>query len=178
MKYSIIIFLGLLVTSCGMKQAFTNNLKEEFNLEPESQMKKVQFYISQTITLQRVKQTGTQGTTESGVLVTNKSKVEDRIIIQAHTPGVFEGYGKNNEMLIRFEAGQGRYLTFNVRQDNSGNAKFYLVAEWDMNRGGQITYNNEKYVLDSYANNAYLLVVLKKLQRTKRTDRVVKGMKV
>ncbi len=177
MKYLVILALGIVLTSCGTKVPFTNEIKEEFGLDAETQLKKVQFYISQTIVLQRVKSSGSQGTAENGVLVTNRNKEEDRITIQAQTPAVFESYGKTGEMTIRFEVGQGRVLTFNVRQENA-TAKYYLVAAWDMNRGGELTYGNEKYTIQSSAGNAYLMVMLKKLQKTKRRDRVVKGMRV
>lgn len=177
MKYVAIICLTIALASCGTKVPFTNQLKDEFGLDAETRMKRVQFYISQTIILQRVKQSGTQGTAENGVLVTNRNKEEDRVTIQAQTPAVFEGYGKNGEMIIRFEVGQGRFLTFNVRQESSS-SKYYLVANWDMNRGGELTYGNEKYTVQSAAGNAHLMVMLKKLQRTKRKDRVVKGMRV
>lgn len=177
MKLLSVITLSVLLFSCGSKIPFTNQIKDEFGLDAETQMKKVQFYISQTIILQRVRQSGSQGTAENGVLVTNKSKEEDRITIQAQTPAVFEGYGKNGEMIIRFEVGQGRFLTFNVRQEGAS-SKYYLVATWDMNRGGELLYGNEKYTVQSSAGNAYLMVMLKKLQKTKRKDRVVKGMRV
>lgn len=177
MKYFLIIFIGVLLTSCGRKVAFTNQIKDEFGLDAETQLKKVQFYISQTIVLQRVKQSGTQGTTESGALVTNKNREEDRITIQAQTPAIFEKYGPTGEMTIRFEVGQGRVLSFNVRQQGN-TSRYYLVAAWDMNRGGELTYGNEKYTVQSSAGNAYLMVMLKNLQKTKRKDRVVKGMKV
>lgn len=177
MKLLSVITLSVLLFSCGSKIPFTNQIKDEFGLDAETQMKKVQFYISQTIILQRVRQSGSQGTAENGVLVTNKSKEEDRITIQAQTPAVFEGYGKNGEMIIRFEVGQGRFLTFNVRQEGAS-SKYYLVATWDMNRGGELLYGNEKYTVQSSAGNAFLMVMLKKLQKTKRKDRVVKGMRV
>lgn len=177
MKYLIIIIIGISLTSCGSKIAFTNQIKDEFGLDAATQMKKVQFYISQTIILQRVRQSGTQGTADKGVLVSNKSKEEDRITIQAQTPAIFESYGSNGEMVIRFEVGQGRVLSFNVRQEGA-TSKYYLLANWDMNRGGELTYGNEKYTVQSSAGNAYLMVMLKKLQKTKRKDRVVKGMRV
>lgn len=177
MKYVLVLLVGLLFTACGSKVPFTNNIKDEFGLDAEKQVKRVQFYISQTIILQRVKQSGSQGTAENGVLVTNSSKQEDRITIQAQTPAIFESYGPNGEMMIRFEVGQGRVLSFKVRQ-NGNDSKYYLDATWDMNRGGELTYGNEKYTVQSSAGNAYLMVMLKKLQKTKRQDRVVKGMKV
>jgi len=172
-----ISLLVLFVSACGTKVPFTDQIREEFGLDAETKMRKVQFYISQTITLQKVRQSGTQGTADKGALVTSKNLEEDRIIIQAQTPAVFEGYGKNGEMIIRFEVGQGRFLTFNVRRETSS-ARYYLVANWTQNRGGEIDYANEKYTIPSSSGNAYLMVLLKKMQKTKRKDRRVKGMKV
>ncbi len=177
MRYLALIIVGLVLASCGRKVAFTNQLRDEFGLESENMMKKVQFYTSQTIILQRSKESGNQGTAQNGALVTNKNKEEDRITIQAQTPGIFEGYGEDGSIIVRFEVGVGRTISFAVRQQGP-TAKYYLVAEWDMNRGGEMNYGNELYTVQSSAGNAYLMVLLKKLQKTKRKDRVVKGMKV
>lgn len=177
MKYLVALTLIITLIGCATKVPYTNQIKEEFNLHTEKQLKQVQFYLSQTITLQRERQSGSSSTDESGALVTNKSSEEDRITFQAHTPAIFEGTNEKGDMQIRFEAGNGRYLTFNVRQENQ-TAKFYLVAAWEMNKGGEIIYGNQKYSVASTAGNAYLLVKLKKLQQTKRQDRVVRGMKV
>lgn len=177
MKYTALIIVGLVIASCGRKVAFTNQIKDEFGLEAETQMKKVQFYTSQTIILTRSKESGNQGTAQNGALVTNKSKEEDRITIQAQTPGIFEAYDDKGGVIVRFETGQGRTISFAIRQEGA-TAKYYLVADWDMNRGGEVIYGNEKYTVQSSAGNAYLMVLLKKLQKTKRKDRVVKGMRV
>jgi len=173
-----IALLFFIASGCGRARvAFTDQIREEFGLDAETKMRKVQFYISNTIILQRVSQSGTQGTADKGVLVTSKNREEDRVIIQAQTPAVFEGYGKNGEMIIRFEVGQGRFLTFNVRRETSS-ARYYLVANWTQNKGGEIDYANERYTVASSAGNAYLMVPLKKMQKIKRQDRRVKGMKV
>lgn len=177
MRYLALAVLAIVMASCGRKVAFTNQLRDEFGLESENMMKKVQFYTSQTIILQRSKESGNQGTAQNGALVTNRNKEEDRITIQAQTPGVFESFGENGEIIVRFEVGVGRTISFAVRQEGAS-SKYYLVADWDMNRGGEITYGNELYTVQSSAGNAYLMVLLKKLQKTKRKDRVVKGMKV
>jgi hypothetical protein len=52
-----------------------------------------------------------------------------------------------------------------------------LVADWK-ERTGTIIYGNETYNVQSGGSSAYLIVKQKKLQRTKRKDRIVKGMKV
>ena len=81
------------------------------------------------------------------------------------------------ELIIRFETGVGKTLTFAARPGQQ-TSKYYLVADWSSQKGGELKYGNETYVTASSSGNAHLMVVLKKLQRTKRKDRIVKGMKV
>ncbi|MCO5259421.1 MAG: hypothetical protein M9916_04695 [Crocinitomicaceae bacterium] len=177
MKYFVVIIVAVLFTSCGAKVPFTETLRQDFDLESEAQLKQIQFYISQTIVLKRAKQISGSGTTENGALVSKSNKEENRIIIQAQTRGVLEKYNESGEMYIRFENGAGRYLTFKVNQPNNNN-KYHLDAKWDASRGGELIYGNEKYIVDAGAGRAYLMVILKKLQNTKRKDRVAKGIRV
>ena len=177
MKYLAIIVVAFVLSSCGKKVAYTNQLRDEFGLEDVKTIKKVQFFTSQTIILVRSKESGSIGTAQDGALVTNKNKTEDRITIQAQTPCVFEEFSATGEVVIRFEVGVGKTMAFALRQQ-SETGKYYLVAKWDVNRGGEINYGNEVYTVQSSAGNAYLMVKMKNLQKTNRKDRVVKGMKV
>ena len=176
MKYIAILSLGLLLFSCGIKVPLTDQLKTEYDLTDKN-MKKVQFYVSQTIILERSKTTGTQGTSDDGTLVANKSSEQDRVIIPSNTKGIFESYGPNGEAFIRFEVGVGNVLKFAIRP-NQTTGKYYLVADWKQDKGGEISYGNQTYYATSASGNAYLMVVLKKLNKTRRKDRIVKGMKV
>ena len=175
MKFITLFSLGLILFSCGTKVPVTNQLKEEYDLN-EKNMKIVQFYTSQTIILQRSKTSGSQGA-EDGKLVTSKNSEQDRIIIPSNTKCVFDSYGSNGEVFIRFEVGVGKTLKFAVRQGQS-TGKYYLVANWKPDLGGEINYGNETYFATADSGTAYLMVVLKKLNKTRRKDRVVKGMKV
>lgn len=175
MKYIILFALGIFLFSCGQKIAYTNQLKEEYNLN-EANLKKVQFYTSSRIILTKSKVSGNQGT-DDGALVSSKSSEQQRIIIEPNVKCVFDGFGPNGEMIIRFEVGNGNVLKFATRpQQNTG--KFYLVADWTQDKGGKITYGNDIYFADPGSGSTYLMVVLKKLNKTKRQDRRVKGMKV
>jgi hypothetical protein len=175
MKFITLFSLGLILFSCGTKVPVTNQLKEEYDLN-EKNMKIVQFYTSQTIILQRSKTSGSQGASD-GKLVTSKNSEQDRIIIPSNTKCVFDSYGSNGEVFIRFEVGVGKTLKFAVRQGQA-TGKYYLVANWKPDLGGEITYGNETYYATADSGTAYLMVVLKKLNKTRRKDRVVKGMKV
>lgn len=178
MKYLFILLLGVITLSaCGKKVAYTNAIRDEYGLDNVDAIKKVQFYTSQTIILEREKTSGNQGTSDDGTLVDNSNKTEDRVIIPMNTKCVFEKFGENGEVFLRFEVGVGKTLTFKTRQDLP-TGKYYLVANWEMNKGGELEYGNETYTVPASAGNAYLNVVIRKLQKTKRKDRIVKGMKV
>lgn len=167
--------VAIVLASCGQKVAYTDALKEEFDLTPQN-MVKVQFFTSATIILDKSKTSGNQTTGNDGALVVNSSKTEDRVIIPTNTKCIFEKIGDNNEVIIRFEIGTGKTLKFATRPTQT-NGKYYLVADWK-STGGSLIYGNETYTVQSGSSSAYLQVLLRKLQRTKRKNRVVKGMKI
>lgn len=178
MKYLFILLVGTVLVSCGTRVAFTPAVVEEFGLDNLQAIKKVQFITSTTIILEKTKQSGNQTTDEDGKLITSTSKDQNRIIIPSGTKCLFDSYGPNGEIIVRFEVGQGKVLTFALRQ-GSNSGRFYLVANWDNGtRGGTIEYGNDMYIATDASGSAYLQVLRKKLDKTKRKDRVVKGMKV
>jgi hypothetical protein len=177
MKYTLLFIVGILLASCGTKVPYTNEIRDEFSLDSDKQLRKVQFFTSATIILEKSKSQEGQGTTDDGALVTSSSSQQDRVIIPVNTKCIFEGYGPNGELMLRFETGVGKTISFTVRA-NQASGKYYLVADWSQDKGGKLTYGNETFYANSSSGNAYLMVVLKKLQKTKRKDRVVKGMKV
>jgi hypothetical protein len=177
MKYLVLSVLSVVIlTSCGVKKPLTNAIKEEYNLN-ESNIRQVQFFVSSEIVLEQTSKKGTSGTTNDGTLVSSNSNEKNRILILPRTKCIFEEYGPNKEVIIRFETGQGRTLRFATRP-NMDNGKFYLLADWEQNKGGKIEYGNEIYYATPSSGSAHLMVKVKNSQRTKRKDRVVKGMKV
>jgi hypothetical protein len=176
MRSLVFFTLLLIVASCGTRVPFTDALKEEFDLSPENMMK-VQFFTSSVIILEKSSSSGNQSTGDDGSLVVNSSKTQDRVIVPAGTKCVFEKIGDNNSIVVRFELGTGKVLKFNTRTSQT-TGKYYLVTEAKENTAGTVNYGNETYTVAQGAGSAHLQVILKKLQKTKRKDRVVKGLKV
>lgn len=173
--FSVIVLA--ILSSCGVKKPFTNALKDEYNLT-EQTMKEVQFYVSSEIILERSSQKGSSGTTQNGTLVSTSSKEQERIIIMPRTKCKLEKTAENGTVLIRFEVGAGRFITFSTRP-NMENGKYFFKAEWEQGKGGKIIYGGDDvYYAVPSSGEAYLMVKVRKSQRTKRRDRVVKGMKV
>ena len=179
MKYLLILFVGVLLASCGTQIAYTNSVKEEFGLESEAKVKKVQFMVSTTVKLIRSSSSANQGTDDSGVLVSNSNSQEEIVTIPIGTYGVFEEFGENGEIVVRFEIGPQKVLHF-VTRAGQPNGKFYIQADWraDVKKGGKIEYGNQTYYVAKEGGSAYLMVLKKKLHKTKKKDRIVKGLKV
>jgi hypothetical protein len=178
MKRTLPLFIFVTLLSCGVKVPYTNEIKEEFDLSTADKIKKVQFFTSATIIMQKSKETGGQGTAEDGALVTSSNKEQNRVIIPINTKCIFDSFGPNGEIIVRFELGVGKTIAFAVRQSQGTNTKYYLVADWNQDKGGKLNYGNEPYFATAASGTAYLMVKRKNLQKTKRKDRVVKGMKV
>ncbi len=168
-------FVALLVSSCGTMVPYTDSLKDQFDLSPEN-LVKVQFYTSANVILEKSSSSGNQTTGNDGTLVSNTSSTQERVIIPKNTPGRFEKLGANNEIIVRFEVGNGKTLSFATRPTQT-NGRYYLVADWKQN-GGTVEYGNTTYNVQSGGSSSYLVVKQRKLARKKRKDRIVKGMKV
>jgi hypothetical protein len=177
MRWITFLLVSIVVVSCGARVPFTSQMIEDYNLYSEKQLAKVQFYTSQTITLNRVKKVASGNHASNGVLVENSSNHQDRITIQAQTPGIVEKSGEDGQIYIRFEQGKGKFLSFKVRP-NAQNGRFYLDAQFTMNNGGELTYGEDRYSVSSAAGQTYLMVVVKKIQNSTSRDRVVRGMKI
>ena len=177
MKFLVYLSLFFLAISCAIRQPITAEMKKEYNLDTPDAMKKVQFYTSSAIVLERVVTNGGKAKTDDGTLVTSKSKEENRVIIPSLTKCIFENYDANGDIIVRFEIGSGRIIKFGIREGQS-NERYYFVAKWDYDKGAEVSYGNEIYYATSNSANACLLVSIKKLQKTRRKDRIVKGLKV
>lgn len=176
MKILVALLTVVILGSCATKVPYTTKIRAEFDLTPEK-MKKVQFYTSEIIILERSdKQQKVATTSQSGELVTSERSTSERIVIPANRPCVFEQMEEDGTVQIRFEMGDGRVLRFAERQ-NISNGRFYLVAQW-ANGKGELDYGGSVYYAVRQSASAYLMVKLKNWKKNQRKDRVVKGMKI
>ena len=176
-----LVVLSFVFFSCAVKVPYTKQVNEEFGLKSEEKMRKVQFFTSSTIILNQIAEYTSETTTdESGTLVSSSSSESESIIIQANTRCIFEGYGPNGEIRVRFETGDKKYLQF-LPKGNQLRDRHYFVANWKVSGGPKVQYGGKTYKVDMMrgaARSSYIRVSKKRLQSTKRKERVVKGMKV
>jgi uncharacterized protein (TIGR02145 family) len=159
----------------ALKLPFTNRIKNEFNLS-SSALKKVQFYTSGTIILEPVKE-NKQSNVSSGSLYTVLTS-QNRVIIPINTPCIIESVNSNGTLNVRFENVSGSILNFGVR--GAVDSKYFLLANWSNANSNNwiVTYQDQKYHINSAAGNVYLLVKMKGVSMKNKKERVVDGMKI
>ena len=179
-KIFYILLLSTVIISCGVKVPYTTAIRDEFGLDTDAEMKKIQFYTSSTIILnQAVKSNSDISTDENGALVSSSSSEKETIIIPGNTKCVFDSFGPKNELKVRFESGTGKTLTFVPKGTRS--KRFYFSADWKNPKGPKIKYGKSIYSVDrvrTSPTSTYLQVVKKSFRKTKRKERVIKGMDV
>jgi hypothetical protein len=139
-------------------------------------IKKVQFYTSGTIILEPVKESK-QSNISSGSLYSVVLS-QNRVIIPINTPCVVESQNVNGSLNLKFESAAGSSLIFDTR--GSLSPRYYLNADWSSSNSSNwvVTYQGQKYRINSSAGNVYLMVKMKRMSKKTRSERVIGGMKV
>ncbi|MEI8116107.1 MAG: hypothetical protein WCH03_01090 [Flavobacteriia bacterium] len=180
-NFFLLLSLATVLISCGVKVPYTTQIRDEFTLDTDEKIRQVQFYTSHTIILNQEKRDDSQNTTQNGTLVSSSSSERETVVIPALTTCVFEGFGPKGEVIVRFEVGEGKILTFATKTEGSSIKRYYFDADWNSQGGPKINYGENTYKVDlmrGAPRAAHLLVVKKRLQKTKRKERVVRGLKV
>ena len=139
-------------------------------------MKKIQFYVSSDIVLQRGEKDEKEKEISEGTLTTKDGKSVEQVLIKAGTPGVVDRILDGNRVAVRFEPGEEKYLVFG---DPTKQGRYTLLAgEWDKNNRGKLLYGGKTYLSGAGAANVYLTFRMKNLYQFKKNQTVVKGMKL
>lgn len=172
----VTLTLMMVFSACSPKLTpFTQKLYTD-NKWGENELKRIQFYLSEDIILQRQV---TEGSTEivSGEIKMVRGKKVEEIRIRKGTPGVYLFSPKGDSFAIAFEEGSNsRYLTFGPNPKRKG-VYVLLASEWDEGRG-KVNYDSKMYYTDEESAFAALLVDLTKISKTQVNAREAKGRKV
>ncbi len=180
MKYKsffLVAFLGMmLLTSCGKQLTyFTQDLYDEYNWS-ESELKQIQFYVSQDIELYRTASGGSSAIEDGKIKIKDQRKI-DQVIIKEGTPGILTFTPKDNRYAVSFDD-SGAFLIFAPGRKTQG--RYTLRAkEWNgRGEGGIITYNGKEYYTSTENAYAALMVDLKKARKSVTTVNKASGRKV
>ncbi len=176
-KSVFILALGAITffSSCKSTTPFTNSVRTKYNLD-ESKLKKMQFYTSSDIILQRGEQgENVQELDPDGKLVISTSASLDNISVDAKTPGVCVKVLKGNKLAVSFFESDDQYLVFG---DPNNRGRYNLMgAEWK-NGKGKIKFGGKVYYIMPGGADAYLKFEMKKVKDYKTTTTKAKGRTV
>lgn len=168
-----ICLLGLL-SSCQNFVPYTAALKEKYKLSEED-LRKIQFYNSEPIILQRKIVEGSSEISGGKIKTVNGEKIEE-IIIPAKTKGVMTKFLANDKIEVSFEKSDDYFLKFGS-SPNKSNQFVILASDWQ-NRSGKVTYNGQIFFTAPESIDAILLVDMRKVLKTEQNVRVAKGRKI
>lgn len=179
MNVKTLTMLGLLVialSSCGPTLTpFTQRLYEENNWT-ESELKRIQFYLSDDVVLRR-ELSGSKSEIVSGEIKMIDGQRVDEIVIRDGTPGVFMFSPKSDRFAVSFEeGGDERFLMFGPNP-KAGDRYVLLASDWNR-RIGKVTYAGKKYSVGSNSAFASLLVDLNKTRQVSINRRTARGRTV
>lgn len=170
------ISLMFFLSSCSKKLTpFTERLHDQYRWT-DSDLERIQFYLSEDIVLRRVMSGGKSEIAEGKIRSIDGKQVEE-IVFKKGTPGVFVFSPKSDRMGISFETGGGdAFLMFGPNSKLNG--KYVLLAkDWDR-RTGKVTYDGKTYSTSYESAYATLLVDLKTAQQVKYSKTTVGGRTV
>ena len=175
-KYSLAVLLLCFLSACGPTLSpFTQRLYEE-NEWSESELKRIQFYLSHDVVLRRQITEGASEIIRGEIKMVDGRKVEE-VLVRRNTPGILVYNPKENRFGIGFEADRDDlYLMFGPNP-KSGGRYTLLASEWKRRRG-TVTYNGKKWYVDGDNALASLMVDLKKTRRLSVRSRVASGRKI
>lgn len=175
MKNLLLFFsIALLFSSCKNLVPYTDAMKKKYNWG-ESEIKRIQFYVSHDIVLHREAQKGSTDI-QKGVIKNVRGRKVDEIIIPAGTKGIVTEIPNEKKLLVSFETGDDRYLSFGVNP-NAGDKYVLLASDWK-NEMGRVHYAGEEYYTDPDSKYASLLVDLRRIENMEVKQRVAKGRKI
>lgn len=174
-KIMFLMAIVMVLSSCKTLIPFTQDLKESNNWNNED-LKRIQFYTSETIVLHRQLNSNETGIVSGKIKMIDGKQVEE-IIIKKGTPGVVSAIPDNQRLAVSFEIGDDHYLTFGV--DPKRGERYYLrLYDYKKNQYALVTYFNQSYNVSPQALQAYLQVNLKKINKLSKELRVAKGRKL
>ena len=176
-KYLSILFLGIMtLNACSPKlRPFTQDLYNDFNWS-DSELKRIQFYVSDDIVLHREAKSGQSEIISGEIKVVDGRRVEE-VIIRRGTPGVLLFKPKDNRFAVSFEEGSDeRFLMFGPSP--KANGRYVLLAsDWNR-RKGKVSYDGKTFTTPSSSAFAALMVDLRKINKVSVKSRQAGGRKI
>ena len=165
-----------LLSSCSPKLTFFDKELYETQNWTDKDLKRIQFYLSEDLTIYRYLDEEGSTTIADGQIKIVDGRKTEQIYFPQGTPGVFLFQPKEEHFAISFEKkGDTHYLTFGPNPRYSGQYML-LASEWEQ-KSGKVTYAGKKFYTSSQ-EIPRLMVNLKKENRNSTEGRTAGGRTV
>jgi hypothetical protein len=161
--YTLVIAV-LMLSACSPRLSPLTQDMVRSNRWTESDLKQIQFYLSDDIVLTR-RVGGNASTIESGEIKIIQGQRVERVVIEKGTPGVALFRPGQTELAISFEASNDRrFLVFGASDQVNG--RYVLRAREWQRHSGRVTYEDKLFRVAGSSAYASLLVDVKKVNKT------------
>ncbi len=159
-----LLITGFYFSCAPSLKYYTKDLHDDFRWS-DSELKKIQFYVSGDIVLWRDVTKGESVISNGKIKMVDGREVEE-VIIKRGTKGAFLFSPQKNHYAIGFDATDDtKYLVFGP-SEKVNNRYVLLAKDWDK-RFGKVTYGDRSYRTSAESAFVYLMVDIDKTSRTK-----------
>ncbi len=176
MRTVVFSLVVLFLSSCAPSLKYYTKEIHDDSRWSDSELGKIQFYLSNDIFLWRDVNRGESVITNGKIKMVDGREVEE-IVIKKGTPGAFLFSPQKNHYAVSFDNNDdSKYLIFGPSEKVNG--RYVLLAkDWDR-RFGKVTYGDKVYKTTNESAFAYLMVDVDKTRRTKVNTTKAPGRKV
>ena len=161
-----------LLSACTTQLSyFTQDLQDGYNWT-ESELKKIQFFLSEDIHLVRAKSKEISKIEDGSITIQSGSSI-DQVIIEAGTPGVVVFTPKANRFAVSFDDDSSNYLIFGPSPNSKG--RYVLMAKKWNAQSGIVTYGGKEYRTSSANAFAALMVDVNNAMKVSTTQSKASG---
>ncbi len=176
MRTVVFSLVVLFLASCAPSLKYYTKEIHDDSRWSDSELGKIQFYLSNDIFLWRDVNRGESVITNGKIKMVDGREVEE-IVIKKGTPGAFLFSPQKNHYAVSFDNNDdSKYLIFGPSEKVNGRYVF-LAKDWDR-RFGKVTYGDKVYKTTNESAFAYLMVDVDKTRRTKVSTTKAPGRKV
>jgi hypothetical protein len=171
---SLSVALALSAAGCAPQRvAFTQGIRTQYNLGGE-ELKKLQYYVSGDITLQRDFRREEGEISKSHKLVAKEGGLLEEVLIPAGTPGIAMEVGETS-LAVSFEPGSSLIFA-SPPTDRDPERKYKLSAKRWADYYGEIVYDGKIFYAVEGSGQAYLEVGVESLDAVEKKKKVLPGM--
>lgn len=176
LPFAFWLLLIAVLSACSQRLSpLTSDLRQQ-NGWSTDELQRIQFYLSEDITLTRQRSRGSTDIAQGRVRVENGREIEE-VVFQRGTPGLALFSPKDDHLAIGFDPGDdGRFLVFGPNPKQGGRYTL-LASDWQRTQG-KVKYDGQVWEVSAANADANLLFDLRRRGSTERATQRPSGRRI